>query len=103
MKLLSIFVLSLFFSQSVFCSDSDLIEDVIVPIAPQPKIKRDFSLKSLENFVVTNGDGQETMAIAVYPLRKNDSYRGYHYFNRPIATRTEREICTSRLKNFPSR
>lgn len=73
MKLLSILVLSLFFSHSVFCSDSDLIEDVIVPVAPQPKIKRDFSLKSLENFIVTNGEGQETMAIAVYPLRKNEN------------------------------
>lgn len=73
MKLLSIFVLSLFFSQSVFCSDSDLIEDVIVPIAPQPKIKRDFSLKTLENFIINNEETQEIIAIAVYPLRKNEN------------------------------
>lgn len=73
MKLLSIFVLSLFFSQSVFCSDSDLIEDVIVPIVPQPKIKRDFSLKSLENFIINNEETQEIIAIAVYPLRKNEN------------------------------
>lgn len=60
-------------SSSVSASQIDLAEDAIVPANKFQKIKKDYSLKSLENFVVTSKYAQETIGIAVYPIARDET------------------------------
>lgn len=62
-----------FISSSVSASQIDLAEDAIVPANKFQKIKKGYSLKSLENFVVTSKYAQETIGIAVYPISRDET------------------------------
>lgn len=70
-------VLLIFFWVSVAAAteNSDLVEEVSVPRVPERRERsaREIQLSSLRNFVLTGEEGQETLALVVYPLASHKS------------------------------